>query len=249
MSRVVAIDWSGRRIGAARHIWLAEAVDGELVDLSSGRTGAEAIAEAAERSPELIGLDFAFGFPEGWSRAQGWTRGRNVWEAAAREGEAWLAACEPPFWGRPGRGRPADSVEPLRVTDTDGAKSVFQIGGAGTVGTGSIRGMPHLLTLLEARFDVWPLERVGDEPRGVAVEIYPRLFTGRVAKSNAAARAGAVRELLAGQPSEFAALARDSEDAFDAAVSAVALSRHEVTVDWDVDERMSLEGRVYRAAG
>ena len=35
-------------------------------------------------------------------------------------------------------------------------KSTFQIGGAGAVGTGSLRGMPHLLTLREAGCAVWP---------------------------------------------------------------------------------------------
>jgi hypothetical protein len=44
-------------------------------------------------------------------------------------------------------------------------KSVFQVDGAGTVGTGSLRGMPFLLQLEEAGFNVWPLESgLLDEP-------------------------------------------------------------------------------------
>ena len=38
-------------------------------------------------------------------------------------------------------------------------KSVFQIGGAGSVGTASLRGMPVLQRLREAGFAVWPFDR------------------------------------------------------------------------------------------
>ena len=36
--RVIAIDWSGAVTGAAKKIWLAEALDGQIVRLESGRT-------------------------------------------------------------------------------------------------------------------------------------------------------------------------------------------------------------------
>lgn len=66
-------------------------------------------------------------------------------------------------------------------------KSVFQIGGAGAVGTGSLRGMPILKRLRDAGFAVWPF----DAPRWpCVVEIYPRLLTGAVNKGSAGARAG-----------------------------------------------------------
>ena len=51
-------------------------------------------------------------------------------------------------------------AEPRMVIGLDFAFSFpawwFQIGGAGAVGTGSIRGMPHLLTLARNGFGIWP---------------------------------------------------------------------------------------------
>ena len=65
---VVAIDWSGRSgPDQRRFLWLAEAVDGELVRLEGGRTRAELvellIAEAARDPNLIIGVDFAFSLP------------------------------------------------------------------------------------------------------------------------------------------------------------------------------------------
>src|SRR6202012_1913196 len=90
------------------------------------------------------------------------------------------------FWGKAGAGRlgqrPAgfcgDQMHRMmRQTDMDNkilplreggdaeraakmkgitAKSPFQIGGSGSVGTGSLRAMPALLRLREAGFRVWP---------------------------------------------------------------------------------------------
>src|SRR5580658_616882 len=86
-------------------------------------------------------------------------------------------------------------------------KSPFQIGGSGSVGTGSLRAMPFLLRLREAGFRVWPFEDAALETkdrsrspagmttrkattsaRPLVVEMYTRLMTGAVAKSNAEAR-------------------------------------------------------------
>jgi catechol 2,3-dioxygenase-like lactoylglutathione lyase family enzyme len=61
----------------------------------------------------------------------------------------------------------------------------FQIGGAGAVGTGSLRGMQHLADLAHAGFSIWPFDRPGWP---LAVEIYPRLFTPGVVKSRHRAR-------------------------------------------------------------
>src|SRR3954451_15706694 len=100
-------------------------------------------------------------------------------------GEDLLAACEPPLWGRPGRPNPQSPDRSYRRTDretgTGSAKSVFQVGGAGAVGTGSIRGMPHLLTLATEDFSIWPFDPPG--PSRV-VEIYPRALTGAVRKNS-----------------------------------------------------------------
>jgi hypothetical protein len=222
--RVVAIDWSGRAAGAERYIWLAEVCDGRLVDLRNGLRREAVVAWLVEDRPDVVGLDFAFSFPAWWCAARGWTHVEDVWAAARDEGEAWLAACDAPFWGRPGKRRPADG-EPLRRTERDdarGAKAVFQIGGAGSVGTGSIRGMPYLLTLAEAGFAIWPFSA----GRPLVVEIYPRALTGPLRKSRRAERAAALERFRGEQPADLLARAAGSEDAFDAAVSALAMARH-----------------------
>jgi hypothetical protein len=99
-------------------------------------------------------------------------------------------------------------------------KSVFQIGGAGAVCTGSIRGMAMLARLHHAGFSVWPF----DPPAfPMLVEIYPRLLTGPITKSSEDSRRAYLRNSRAirGRHREQAAT---SEDAFDAAVSAVAMA-------------------------
>jgi hypothetical protein len=102
-------------------------------------------------------------------------------------------------------------------------KSVFQIGGAGAVGTGSIRGMVALHALREAGFAIWPF----DDPRDATVaEIYPRLFTGPVVKSSANRRRDHVEAYYPDVPPAMRARLAASEDAFDAAISAIEMSRH-----------------------
>ena len=109
---VIAIDWSGAESGAARRIWLAEVVDGVLVRLENGRSRAALAAHLLDlgaRVRELVvGLDFAFAFPAWFAREHGATSGPALWALAEREGDGWLCACAPPFWGRAGR-RPVPS--------------------------------------------------------------------------------------------------------------------------------------------
>jgi hypothetical protein len=126
-----------------------------------------------------------------------------------------------------------------------GPKSVFQIGGPGAVGTGSIRGMPLLAALRAAGACIWPFDLPG-WPR--VVEIYPRLLSGPVHKSSPSAR----RELLERRfPSLDAAhrqAAVDSEDAFDAAVSALVMLEHAAdlaALPPESDPRLRLEGRIW----
>lgn len=231
--RVLAIDWSGAVDGAKSKIWLAEAEEGRLLRLECGRDR-EAVADflIAERQQTpamIVGLDFAFGLPEWFLEERGLQSGPELWRLAGAEGERWLSECAPPFWGRPGKGRPA-MKEDLRRTDREvpavggiRPKSVFQVGGAGAVGTGSLRGMPVLARLRDAGFSVWPFDEPGES---VVVEIYPRLLTGSVNKGDAAARRAYLIEHHPDMEPELADLAADSEDAFDAAVSAVIMSRH-----------------------
>ena len=251
---MVAVDWSGKARGEEELIWLAEARDGRLTGLRNGLTRPEVAAwlvSAAREEPRMaVGLDFAFSFPRWWCEKRGWTSSREVWEAMASEGEALLAACEPPLWGRPERPRPPEEGPPLRRTDREAgggtAKSPFQIGGAGAVGTGSIRGMPHLLTLAAEGFSVWPFDPPG-WPR--VIEIYPRvLVEGKVRKSRWAERHAYLFERFAGQAESLLERAAGSEDGFDAAVSALVMSRHaerlEALAQTD-DPFYAIEGRIW----
>jgi hypothetical protein len=160
------------------------------------------------------------------------------------------------FWGKPHK-RPAEFSgehihRMLRATDIDcklmahipeaerqarvkgiTPKSVFQIGGSGSVGTASLRGFPVLLRLHDAGFRIWPFDTsklVTKSPQPLVVEMYTRLNTGAVKKSNAAARAAYLLKKRREQP-EYAALsrtvmqrARASEDAFDALVSTMVMA-------------------------
>src|SRR6185312_11531388 len=123
------------------------------------------------------------------------------------------------------------ATDPERAAKVRGItpKSPFQIGGSGSVGTGSLRAMPFLLRLREAGFRVWPFESAAlgaKKPRPLLVEMYTRLLTGAVAKSNPAARSAylaAKRKAdasYAGISRGVLAKALESEDAFDALVCA-----------------------------
>jgi hypothetical protein len=261
----VAVDWSGAAAGAARHIWTAHVRDGELCELRNGRSREEVInalaAFPARYSDRVVvALDFSFSFPAWFLRERGCRSAEALWDLAADEGEQWLDDCAPPFWGRPGRPRPerlADQPD-LRATEARiavgaiGPKSVFQIGGAGSVGTGTIRGLPFLRQLRAAGFAIWPFHAA---ERCTVIELYPRLFTGPVHKRNADARAAYVarspwRDAL---DVDQAAAVVASEDAFDAAWSALGLYAHWAQLvhdlcatDGDGDESVMLEGTVWQ---
>jgi hypothetical protein len=219
VTRAIAVDWSGARTGERRAIWLAEAVEGQLVRLEAGRTREEVVAhllEEAARDRDLVaGLDFAFSLPEWFLRERGIEDVTGASELVAREGEAWLADPQPPFWRT--RKLPGNGFRRTELECGGRPKSVFQLVGAGQVGTSTLRGMPFLPGLRE-RFAIWPF----DEPRlPLLVEIYPRLYL----------------DGSDGYPNEHAR---------DAAASALALSRF--TEDWRClprDPRYALEGRIW----
>ena len=254
----MAIDWSGDAHAARRHIWLAEAHagrPGQLFRLEAGRDRQQLAEHLAElRGDDLvIGFDFAFSFPTWFIETLGVQSAPELWALVAQRGETWLTACEPPFWGHPGRPRPPQVQPALRRADlavprTAGVapKSIFQIGGAGAVGTGSIRGMPVLQALHARGARVWPYGEAGGQP--IVVEIYPRLLTGPVRKSNPIARA----ELLASRypqlSAEHRALAIASEDAFDAAVAVMVMVEHVtdlLSLPEEADPALRLEGRIW----
>ena len=252
---VIAVDWSGKLKRAEEFIWLADVCDGELVALENGRTGEQLvehlIALAEDHPQTLIGLDFAFSFPRWWCAEQGWREAREVWGAMAVDGERLLDECEPPFWGRPGKPNPHPDDRRYRRTeliDATGAKSVFQIGGAGAVGTGSVRGMTHLRALSFAGFDIWPFGASG-WPR--VVEIYPRALTGPVNKSSWRKRHALLHERFPTQSATLLERAAGSEDAFDAAVSALAMAQYTdelTTLSATSDQCLAIEGKIWKPA-
>ena len=256
LSRIFAIDWSGDRINAVRRIWLAEAVDGELVRLENGRDR-DAIAgfllEEAQRDPRfIVGLDFAFSFPFWFCEKLGATAVTDVWREVALNGEQWLRLCTTPFWGR--RGTSCIPVDQrFRATERDvglrglGArpKSVFQVAGAGAVGTGSLRGMPILQRLHDAGFRIWPFDSPGWP---MVVEIYPRALSGPVNKSSHEKRRQYLSETFPHLARRDVAAAGSCEDAFDAAVSALVMQQRTAelaTLSKAADRRDLLEGRIW----
>jgi Protein of unknown function (DUF429) len=253
--RAIAVDWSGDVHTARKHIWLAEATDPDhLVRLESGRDISQLAAHLLSLPSNnlVIGFDFAFSFPAWFLSELGIQAATELWALVAQRGEEWLSRCEPPFWGRPGKRRPPQTQPALRRTDTAvprtagiAPKSIFQIGGAGAVGTGSIRGMPVLHQLSVAGARVWPFSRTGAP---LVLEIYPRLFTGPVHKSNTPARAALLDARYPALDPWHRALAVGSEDAFDAAVSAMEMARHAHLVEelpYLTDPLMELEGRIW----
>ncbi|MEZ2347194.1 hypothetical protein [Terriglobus sp. RCC_193] len=260
-STIIAIDWSGRvdTAGQRRHIVAATWREGK-VRVESGRTRdeiAEWLISQAKKDPAMVvGFDFCFSFPAWFLREVGVTTAPEFWHVVAEHGERWLSRENEDrrFWGKPHK-RPADfSGEQLhrmlRATDIDcklaahipeeeralrvkgiTPKSVFQIGGSGSVGTASLRGMKTLQRLHEAGFRIWPFDRPrAGEP--LVVEMYSRLNTGPVHKSNMVARSA----YLARKRKEDAAYSRlgptamaqakASEDAFDALISCMVMAQH-----------------------
>ncbi len=227
--RVLAIDWSGKNKREEEFLWLAEVCDGQLVSLQNGFTREqliEKVVASAEKDPDtVVGLDFAFSFPRWWCLQRGWCDVQEVWAAMAADGDELLEACELPLWGRPGKPNPHPPDRRFRRTEReDGggmAKSVFQIGGAGAVGTGSIRGMPHLITLARHGFGIWPFDGA---PRPLVIEIYPRALTGPVKKNKWTARREFLDKHFPEQSAPMRERAAGSEDSFDAAVSALVIA-------------------------
>jgi len=224
----------------------------------------EWLIELARETPRMVvGFDFCFSFPAWFVRDEhGAADAPAFWKRAVEDGhvERWLArgAKDRRFWGKP-HPRPAEFSgehlhRMLRATDINhklvahipeaerqalvrgiAPKSVFQIGGAGSVGTASLRGFATLLRLREAGFRVWPFDRPAlgaKRPRPLVVEMYTRLNTGAVHKSNPSARAAYLLRKRR-EDQAYAALsrtvmqrARAGEDAFDALVSTMVMAEH-----------------------
>lgn len=250
----IAVDWSGA-VQPRGKLWLAQAIEGRVVRLepfaSREALAAELIAHCRTRPDTVIGLDFSFSMPAWFVRRLGLSSAFELWARVAEEGEGWLRRCDAPFWGRAGTTKPV-GLECLRRTELDVSstfaarpKSTFQVAGAGAVGTGSLRGMPYLAMLRKEGFAIWPF----DAPRGpLVVEIYPRLLTGPVVKSSAEARRSYLERHSVPAHRALAAKAAESEDAFDAAISALAMDRHRGALRSlvrDGEHPYDIEGRIW----
>lgn len=252
----IAVDWSGAETGERKKIWVGRASAWRLESLESGRSREEVvehlISAAADEPDLVVGLDFAFSMPGWFVKAQGATDGPAFWEAVAAKGEGWLRRCEPPFFGAAGTKRPSD-VELLRRTDREvprvagrGPSSTFQLTGASQVGRGSIRGMQLLGRLRSAGFRIWPF----DAPAPafpLVVEIYPRLLTGPAVKSDFHARRTTLAGYADAMPDELREQAACSDDAFDAAISAIEMDRRrdDLLALPPGDEIDRIEGRIW----
>lgn len=260
--RIIAIDWSGRSGPQQRRaLWLGEAVNGELVRLEGGRTRAEIVellVTEADRDPRVIvGFDFAFSLPAWYLQKREFTP-RELWAVLAEQSltpemrrlglTRWMNMPEPPFWVTGEAHRLLAPEQKFRRTEHEvrvpgtQPKSVFQLVGAGQVGRGSLYGMQALYRLAAAGFRIWPF----DAPRlPLVVEIFPRVLTGPVQKNSQDER----ERYLAAVPmaSEFRRVAAASEDAFDAAVSALVMAAAAVELHALPDEPdYGLEGKIWQ---
>jgi len=255
--RTVAVDWSGRKTGERSVICLAEARAGQLLSVQSGFTREEVIAHLIEMKTEdpkiVVGFDFSFSLP-GWFVAdQGCNSAVDFWPVARDRGEHWLAECADPFWGRPGRKKPAPDPTRQQLRETDIAtaaavgqtpRSPFQVSGAGSVGSSTLRGIPFLPQLRAAGFKIWPWD---DAAPPAAMEIWTRVAIGDTVKSSPNARIEAVKSHR-GIPSPLRKPASASEDLFDAAMTALWLSENEAALAASRRSRRRadlLEGRTW----
>jgi hypothetical protein len=244
---VAAADWSGAKRGEHRHLWLAEH-DGERRAVVSVRPltrveAADRLLGLASANPSLVaGLDFSFSLPAWWLAQSGIGAAVDLWTDRSRL-EGWLRACEPPFWGRPGRRRPAPALgEEWRRTELAAPghpASTFQIGGAGAVGTASLRGMPALARLQAAGFAIWPFD---SWRQPAVVEVWPRLALGSLVKSSPAARAAWARSQGRRLHPAVATAVVASADALDAVAAALALAGRAGPRPTLVDPVVVLEG-------
>jgi len=236
---VVAIDWSGRASGERRHLWTAEAHDGELLRLVAGRTRRDVIDELVARVDEtpgvVVGFDFSFSLPEWFLRDRGYANPRALWDAAATTGEAWFARLRGLRSGvvpvGPGPTCLCTSAGPRRSSPRSagsGPSRRFRSAAQEAWARARCAASRPWRVCRTPGFAIWPFDAPARPP--VAIEIWPRTFTGPVVKSDAAARATHLDLHLPELAPDLRDAAVGSEDAFDAAVSAVVMSRDEAVL-------------------
>jgi hypothetical protein len=134
-----------------------------------------------------------------------------------------------------------------RLSPNRQPKSPFQIAGAGAVGTGSLRGIPVLHRLRKAGFSVWPFTQ---SQFPIALEIYPRVFTGPGNKSSKDFRTQQLAQYPE-LPKKIIDKAQDSEDAFDALCSVIGMKDHAnqlAHLQEATNEIERLEGKIWQPA-
>lgn len=162
----------------------------------------------------LIGADFGFGYPAGFARTlTGQAAALAVWEWLAARIEddtrnrnnrfAVAAAANRalpglgPFWFRPaaqgfadlplkGRARHGHGLAEFRAVErlSPGAQSMWKLGGAGSVGSQALTGLPvlwRLRTAFPGRVGVWPFEPAWRDAPVVLAEVFPSLLADQVA--------------------------------------------------------------------
>ena len=242
--RCIAVDWSGAEAEPDQlaHVWVAVAAAGHLMRLRNGLTRDEVInllaTEIVAGGPLVIGLDFAFSFPQWYLTRHNLNGAHELWDLAAIQGDDWLSGETWPFWGKDKSSfqkRPKTLVPKLEFRQTDlerkigsrKPKSVFQINGAGSVGAQTIRGLPGLTRLRRAGAAVWPFD-VPDPDRPIVIELYPRVLYGRVNNSGGVTGRNSRRQYLERHYPNLVEHWTDimigSGDAFDAGVSALVMS-------------------------
>lgn len=239
--RCIAVDWSGAvNLRYQReHIWVAEAAQGRLIQLRNGQNRRDVVDYLLRTirggGPLVIGLDFAFSFPRWYLEEHHLENVQALWTRAADQGERWLKGQTWPFWGLPGpfNNHPEDLTEDLELRETDwvnDGEPVFHVHGGANVGTGTIRGLPHLTEMRCAGATIWPFDApVPGSPN--VIEIYPRVFYGHgVTKKRDENGRNSRRRYLERNYPDLERPQHDamvvSDDAFDAGVSALVMSAH-----------------------
>ena len=228
---VIAVDWSGAALGVHEKLWLAEVRGTTMTRLECERDRDELtdhLIALKHANPHFaVGFDFAFSLPQWFLEINGLTSAPQLWSLARSKAEAWLRDCPPPFWGRNNRVKPPEDKH-FRWTETTinaigGVRrdSGFEVVGAGDVGTGALRGLPVLKQLQDAGFSIWPFDEL-DWP--LVIEVFPRLLTGPEHKSTPEQRRGFLSNLDLEIPAPLLERAVQSEQAFEAAISALALA-------------------------
>ena len=191
---VVAVDWSGRRTGEAPPPLDGRGADGELLAPRGGPHPGAGGRRARRRAsaggePVVAGFDFSFSLPEWFLDERGYGDAADLWAAAAADGERWLRECPAAVLGPAGPSATRPAREQLRRTEADSRRGRRD---PPEVDVPDRRGRAASAPVRSAASRSWPASAPPGSRSGrstsrrsppVAVEIYPRTFTGAVVKS------------------------------------------------------------------